>query len=168
MTLHYPRMRRGDDGRSVFRYDEIHDLKVPPGTCHGDTLRVQFMGDAGGDGTIGDLVCDVRVLAPAVREAAPPAAGPVEETRDPSEVVLPVSVAEALLGGRVVVETSAGPVRVTLPPCMRPGARLRIRGKGPGGADLFVRPEVVLPATLDEESRALIEQFAALNPESPR
>lgn len=173
VTLHYPRMRRGDDGRTVFRYDEIHDLKVPPGTRHGDTLRVQFMGDAGADGTIGDLFCDVRVMpgAPGPEASQPQASAgtpPPPSASAQSELVVPVSVAEALLGGRVVVDTPSGPVRITLPPCMRPGARLRLRGKGAHGADLFVRPELVLPASLDDESRSLIERFAELNPESPR
>lgn len=168
VTLHYPRMRRGDDGRTVFRYDEIHDLKVPPGTQHGDTLRVQFMGDAGGDGSIGDLVCDVRVLEQGGSDTVPPGPAGTGPIRESAELVVPVSLAEAVLGGRVVVETASGSVRVTLPPCMRPGARLRIRGRGPKGGDLFVRPEIVLPESLDEESRALMERFAVLNPESPR
>ena len=181
VTLRYPRMRRGDDGRSVFRYDEIHDLRVPPGTRSGDTLRAERWGDAGSDGTTGDLVCDVQVSphlgepeGPVYSPGAPPRPG--EANPGPATgpdagaaiLRLPVSVSEALLGGRIRVETASGPVKVTLPPCLRTGARLRLKGRGPGGQDILVEPYVCLPEALDEQSRSLIERFAALNPDSPR
>jgi len=66
VDLRYPRLRRGDDGRSLHRYDEICDLRVPPGVKGGDSLRVPGMGDAGVDGgAYGDLVCEIRVVAQA-------------------------------------------------------------------------------------------------------
>jgi DnaJ-class molecular chaperone len=74
VTVSYTRLRRADDGRTLYRYDELHDLKVPPGTRHGDTLRVPGMGDAGLDGgPFGELVVDVRVVAarPKGRAEAP-------------------------------------------------------------------------------------------------
>lgn len=217
VTLHYPRLRLSEDGASVARYDEIHDLRVPPGTRHGETLRVPRYGDAGTDGTSGDLVCDVRLVAPEpgrVREARqgkglppgfdastwpkgvpmpdslqsgggptgprvnlrgaegaapppPPAAGAAPGAEEVLRV--PVSVVEALLGGRIPVDTPAGRVHVTLPPCKASdGARVRVRGKGTGGGDILVELRVVLPAALDDESRALIERFAELNPYDPR
>jgi DnaJ-class molecular chaperone len=49
--------------------------------------------------------------------------------------------------------------------------RLKKKGlPGPKGepADLFVTMRIVVPKTLDEESRALIEEFARLNPGNPR
>ncbi len=172
VTLHYPRLRLADDGRNVFRYDEICDLRVPPGTRHGDTLRVERMGDAGTNATFGDLVCDVRLVGIADEDPWSPAtegpADPPPRNDSPDLLRLPVSVGEALLGGRVVVDTPQGAVRLTLPPCMRPGARLRLRGKAADGGDLYVEPYVVLPASLDAESRALVERFAALNPDDPR
>lgn len=174
VTLHYPRMRRTEDGRGVGRYDEIHDLRVPPGTAHGDVLRSRNYGDAGTDGSHGDLVCEVRLVG---RSAHAPVPGPGTKPSRPSEqsvagtdaeVSLPISIVEALLGGRVPVETPQGRVFVTLRPGTGDGARLRLRGKGEGGQDLFVRPRVVLPRDLDDESIALIERFAELNPYDPR
>ena len=174
VTLHYPRMRRTEDGRGVARYDEIHDLRVPPGTAHGEVLRSRNYGDAGTDGTHGDLVCEVRIVG---RAAPDPVPGPrtgarpervPEPASDPSEVVLPISVVEALLGGRVPVDTPQGRVFVTLRPGTGDGVRLRLRGKGDDGGDLFVRPRIVLPRDLDDESVELIERFAELNPYDPR
>lgn len=176
VTLHYPRMRRTEDGRGVARYDEIHDLRVPPGTPHGAVLRSRNYGDAGTDGSHGDLVCEVRVVG---RPSADPVPGPEKRRSSPGarpepqaggtdDVVLPISLTEALLGGRVPVHTPQGRVFVTLRPGTNEGSRLRLRGKGEGGADLFVRPRIVLPRDLDEESIQLIERFAELNPYDPR
>lgn len=82
--------------------------------------------------------------------------------------MVPITVVEALLGGRVGVDTAQGSVRLSIPPCSSSGTRLRLRGRGEGGRDLFVELRIVTPGQLDEESRMLIEEFARLNPENPR
>jgi len=72
------------------------------------------------------------------------------------------------LGGRVELMTPQGKVRLTVPPGTSSGARLRLKGKAASGGDLYVLLRIVVPHSLDEESRALIEQFALLNPDDPR
>ena len=84
------------------------------------------------------------------------------------EQVLEISITEALLGGRVELETPGGRVRLTLPPCTSSDKRFRLRKKGTGEQDLYVRVRIVTPRTLDDESRDLIERFAELNPDDPR
>lgn len=246
ITLHYPRLRRSDDGGGLYRYNELFDLRIAPGTQHGESVRIEKMGDAGANGGgYGDLVCDIRVVGaepkwhrgPGSRASAGAGAksgGPrpqprddtgrpqAPEDRDPrgdqdpfsahergprggrdgqrpdapwagsvraeaeesrggassassassatsdDVKVVPIAISEALLGGRVEVETASGRVRVTVPPCTSSGARLRLRGKGPEGRDLYVELRIVVPKVLDEESRRLIERFAELNPDSPR
>ncbi len=82
---------------------------------------------------------------------------------------LPISVSEALLGGRVELDTPGGKVRLVVPPCTSSGTLLRLRGRNrsvPG--DLYLRVEVVMPASLDEQSRELIMQFARMNSYDPR
>jgi DnaJ-class molecular chaperone len=66
------------------------------------------------------------------------------------------------------VDTPQGKVKVAIPSCTSSGARLRLRGKGPGDSDYFVELRIVTPRSLDAESRELIERFASLNPEDPR
>lgn len=69
VTVTYVRLRRADDGHTLYRYDELYDLKVPPGTRHGETLRVAKLGDAGLEGgPYGDLVVDVRVVPLGARD----------------------------------------------------------------------------------------------------
>jgi DnaJ-class molecular chaperone len=192
VTVSYSRLRRADDGHTLYRYDELHDLRVPPHTRHGETLRVERLGDAGLDGGMfGDLVVDVRVAGkPEARGASwdPEVEGkqaePKHEERHSGRMRMPgheapttpdgalrvdISVVQALLGGRLSVVTPTGTVRVNVPPGTSSGTRMRLRGRGPAAADgtptdLVAELRIVVPKVLDDESRALIERFAALNP----
>ena len=78
-----------------------------------------------------------------------------------------VSLVEAVLGGRVRVDTPKGSVSVTIPPGTSSGKTLRLKGKGADGGDWFVRIEIGVPKTVDVESRSLIERFGELNPLDP-
>jgi DnaJ-class molecular chaperone len=145
---------------------------VPPGTRHGQTLRVEKMGDAGlHGGPYGELVADVRIVG------SPPPKDPgrmkmprrEDDAGAPDVLRVDIGVVEALLGGRVTVQTPAGPVRVAIPAGTSSGTRMRLRGKGtPNGdgtpADLVAELRIVVPKSLDDESRRLIERFGELNP----
>lgn len=178
VTAVYHRMQRsdswrpgtGDDG--LVRVQDIADVRILPGTREGLVLRERGLGDAGPFGGIyGDLVATVRLVGraspppPPRPEPAPrPTARPATSTGDGSDHTLEISVVEALLGGRVELETPAGKVRLTIPPGTSGGTRMRLKGKGAGGEDLYVEVRIRVPRTLDEESRQLIEAFARLNP----
>ena len=188
VTVRYPRMRRSSDGVNVYRYNEIHDVRVPPRTCTGDILTLDRMGDSGGaSGRYGDLICKIIVVddAPRVRKVGarasqgtqapgPDAPGPEASPPRPNihasgeTRIISISLAEAVLGGRVEVATPKGKVRLKIAPGSSSGTRLRLKGRGPGGSDIFVVLRIVVPRNLDEESRSLIERFAALNPSDPR
>jgi curved DNA-binding protein len=141
------------------RIDDVAEVRVLPGTRDGELIRERGLGHAGAfGGPYGDLCVTVRVEAPLEEEQVQ---------------VLPLGVAEALLGAKVEVTTPQGLVRLAIPACTSSGARLRLRGKGadrPGGppGDLLLEVQIVVPERLDPESQALIEQFAKLNPHSPR
>ena len=87
--------------------------------------------------------------------------------------MLPVTLAEATLGAKVDVPTPSGVVALSIPAGSSGGRRLRLKGQGvrqrdgdPG--DLIVELQVQLPKSLDEDSKALIEQFTEKNPMSVR
>lgn len=145
--------------------EDIATLRVPPGTVHGQKLRIPKMGHAGtGGGPPGDLVCGVAVRRLHTDSGQDAAQG---GTRD-APATLSVSISEALLGGRVEVPTPGGRVAITLRPCTAGGSVMRLAGRSADGGDYFVRLQIVPPSTLDDESRRLIEAFADRNPYSPR
>ncbi|MFL5340265.1 MAG: DnaJ domain-containing protein [Gemmataceae bacterium] len=84
-------------------------------------------------------------------------------------VEVPISVAEAILGGKIDAPTLSGEtVVVSVPPGTSSGARLRLRGKGIAGGNLFVIVKVMVPKGVDGRGRELIEEFARLYPQNPR
>ncbi len=135
------------DGRQI-------DLKVPAGVEEGKKLRLAGQGPGGGD-----LLVRIKIEShPYFR-------------REGNNVILdvPVSVAEAVLGAKVDVPTLDGThLTVKVPPGTSSGSRLRLRGKGIAGGDQFIEIKIVAPRAADERSRELIEEFARLNPQSPR
>lgn len=86
---------------------------------------------------------------------------------------LPITFAEAALGGDVSVPTLDGPqVNVRLKPGSQSGSRHRVKGKGIATArhtgDLIVTVEVQVPTHLTPEQRAAVEALAAATTVSPR
>ena len=139
-------------------------VKIPPGVDTGSKIRLRGQGEGGPGGERGDLVITLSVLPHPYF------------TRDGRNLVVeaPVAVAEAILGARIEVPTLDGPRTLPISPGTSSGQKLRLRGQGvpvakdaPAG-DLLVVVKVVVPKSVDEESRRLIEQFAERTPQSPR
>lgn len=166
VTVEYDRRVRSDDGRSLLSIRELTDLRVPPDVRDGDLLRVEKFGHAGENGgPYGDLVAAISIVGAGPRMKMPRAdAPPVGDV-----VVVDVPFTDAILGGRVEVQTAQGRVRVSIPSGTSSGTRFRLKGRGKADAtgqpgDLFAEVRVTVPRDLDEESRRLIERFAELNP----
>lgn len=84
-------------------------------------------------------------------------------------VDVPISLAEAVLGTRVDVPIlDGGRVSVTVPPGTSSGAKLRLKGMGIKGGDLYAVMKIVVPKNVDGRGRELIEEFAKLHPQEPR
>ena len=74
-----------------------------------------------------------------------------------------------MLGGKVDVPTlDGGKLTVTIKPGTSSGTRMRVRGQGVKGGDLYIEAKIMVPAPADAKSRELIEEFARLNPQQPR
>jgi DnaJ-class molecular chaperone len=86
---------------------------------------------------------------------------------------LPLTLAEAMLGGEVPVKTPTGTVRLRIRPNTQNGQEIHIRDRGlpkrgGGKGDLIVRARVVLP-TLDETARdELAKVLSAHSQPNPR
>jgi DnaJ-class molecular chaperone len=130
------------------------DVKVPAGSEDGKKLRLSGVGPGGGD-----LVLRLKIEPHAYFR------------REGKDVILeaPLTVSEAVLGTKIDVPTLDGErLTVKVPPGSSTGKRLRLRGKGIAGGDQYIEVKVVVPPTVNERSRELIEEFGRLNPQSPR
>jgi len=140
------------------------DVQIPPGTRGGQTLRLRGKGEPGiGGGPAGDALIDIRVRPHRFF------------TRDGDDIRLdlPISLNEAVLGGKVRVPTPSGPVNLTLPPHSNTGKVLRLKGKGVakrGGehGDVYITLKIVLPDAPDERLKSFVEEWATANPYDPR
>ncbi|CAN5836636.1 molecular chaperone DnaJ [soil metagenome] len=144
-------------GRSV--RSEAISVRVPPGVRDGARLRVSERGHAGGHGARnGHLYVDVTVRPhPKLRREG-----------DDLYMAVPVAVYEAALGARIEVPSIDGSVRMTLPPGVQAGKRVRVQGRGaasPSGrrGDLWLEVQLTLPPLADERSRELMRELARLN-----
>ncbi len=140
------------------------EVKVPRGVETGSRIRLR--GKGGGSGAAArDLYLVTRVRPHPVF------------TRSGSDLTreVPVTLAEAMLGAEVPVETLKGRVLLTLPPGTQNGRTFRLTGqgmpklKGTGDGDLYVKVKVVLPSKLDAKAREAAERlFELIDQPNPR
>ena len=131
------------------------DVKIPPGTEAGDLLRLRGKGDAGmNGGPVGDALIEVHVAAHKF----------YRRVGRNIHMDVPVSLKEAVLGGKITIPTPAGEVAMTLRPGTQTGTEMRLRGRGVpahgkhAAGDLHVKLDVVVgPA--DEKLKAFLETW---------
>jgi DnaJ-class molecular chaperone len=137
------------DGRDV-------DVRIPPGLRDGQQIRLKGQGGQGRNGgSSGDVLLTVSV------------APHPYFTRDGNDLRmdLPVTLQEAVLGGKVTVPTLTGPVSLSVPANSNTGSVLRLKGKGIAGrgseaaGDLYVKLVVTLPDKPDADLRKFAESW---------
>jgi len=128
-------------------------LTIPEGIADGQRIRLRGKGAPGlRGGPPGDLYVTIRVSAhPLFRR----------DGKD-LELELPITVKEAMLGAKVPVPTLDGRVMVTVPAASQTGRKLRLRGKGVTGGDLYAVLEVVVPTRSTEAAEAALDTLEAL------
>lgn len=96
-------------------------VKIPRGTEDGQTLRLRGKGAPGfGSGATGDALITIRVRPhPLFRREG-----------EDIFLTLPITIDEAVLGGKVTTPTIDGPVGLTIPAGASSGRVLRLRGRG--------------------------------------
>jgi DnaJ-class molecular chaperone len=141
------------------------DLTIPPGLRDGQVLRLKGKGQPGfGGGPAGDALVEVAVKPHKM----------YRRDGDNLEITLPVSLGEAVLGGKIKVPTPDGPVTMTVPKGANSGQRMRLKGKGvPTGkagprGDLFVTLQIKLPDSIDDDLRDAIERWSKEHAYDPR
>jgi molecular chaperone DnaJ len=138
--------------------------RIPAGVANGQRIRLRGRGSPGKHGgPAGDLIVECRVTPHPL----------FERDADNLTLRLPITFAEAALGGDVSVPTLDGQkVNLRLRPGSASGARYRVKGKGIHTAkhtgDLIVTVDVHVPTHLTPAERAAVEALAAATTVSPR
>lgn len=156
---------KGTKRRATMADGKTLDISIPEGVKNRQTLRLKGKGMPGiGGGPAGDAYIEVHIQPHAFF------------TRKDSNIhmTLPVSLTEAVLGGKVKVPTVGGTVEMTVPKGSNTGDTLRLKGRGVLDAkskqkgDQYVRLEVVLPGKPDAELEAFLKDWQAGRDHDPR
>jgi DnaJ-class molecular chaperone len=154
VTVSFEEAARGGQRRVVLPNGEQIDVKIPPGLKDGQQIRLKGRGGAGRkSGAAGDVLIQVSVA---------PHPYYVRDGAD-LRMDLPITLQEAVLGGKVAVPTLTGTVSLSVPAGSNTGSTLRLKGKGipaqgaePAG-DLYVKLVVTLPDKPDDALKAFAE-----------
>ncbi len=139
------------DGRTI-------DVTIPKGAEDGQTLRLKGQGSPGRGGP-GDAFIELAVRPhPLFRREG-----------DILVMDLPVTIPDAVLGGKVEARTPDGPVTLTVPKGANSGQSLRLKGKGlvdgrGKRGDLLARIVLVLPDKPDAELESFAERWRKERP----
>jgi DnaJ-class molecular chaperone len=152
----------GGKKRIAFSDGRTLEVTIPKGATDGQTLRLRGQGSPGRAGP-GDALIELSIRP-----------HPIYRREGDNLVMdLPVSVPDAVLGGKVEAPTPDGPVSLSIPAGANSGSTLRLKGKGmPGPAgrrgDLMARLVVTLPDRPDPELQKFAEAWRAQRPYAPR
>ncbi len=132
------------------------EVKIPAGVDTGDRIRLAGEGEAGANGgPAGDLYVQVAVREHEIFQ------------RDGADLYceVPISFADAALGGELEVPTLDGRVKLKIPEGTQTGKLFRLRGKGVapvrggGTGDLLCRVAVETPVNLSKKQKELLREF---------
>lgn len=140
------------------------EVTIPKGTADGQTIRLRGKGGPGmGGGPAGDALVTLAVRPHPTFQ------------RDGNDILvtLPISIDEALLGGKVEVPTIDGTVKLNIPKGASSGQVLRMRGRGvaptkgtPG--DQRVELRIVAPPEVDDALAEFLEDWRKTHAYDPR
>ena len=136
------------------------EVTIPPGVREGQKLRLRGQGGKGRNGGAdGDIYLHIK-LAPH------PLFRP-----DQHDLYFDLALSpwEAALGAEVQVPSLDGSVLLTVPPGMRSGRKLRLRGRGLSErGDLYAIVHIDIQHTLTERERELYQELARVSNFNPR
>jgi DnaJ-class molecular chaperone len=139
------------------------EVKIPAGLADGQQIRLKGQGYSGpGGGPAGDALITINI-----------APHPYLKFEGANlRVDVPITLYEAVLGGKVRVPTLDGAVELAIPPGTSAGRTFRLKGKGlpskSGRGDLYASVRIVLPDGKDRELEELMRQWREHKPYDPR
>jgi DnaJ-class molecular chaperone len=138
------------------------EVKIPAGIASGQQIRLKGQGWPSASSRAGDALITINV-------APHPLFKP--DGAD-LRLELPITLYEAVLGGKVRVPTLDGAVELAIPAGTNSGRTFRLKGKGlkakSGAGDLLATVRVVLPEHIDDEFKELMKKWRDTKPYDPR
>jgi DnaJ-class molecular chaperone len=138
------------------------NVRIPAGVTAGQQIRLKGQGETAPGHPPGDLLITVSI--------APHAFFKVDGSD--LRLDLPITLYEAVLGGKVRVPTLGSAVELSIPKNTSSGRTFRLKGKGmpkAGGAgDLFLTTRIMLPDGNDGELETLMQKWRDGHPYNPR
>jgi DnaJ-class molecular chaperone len=162
LTISLPEAAKGAKTRVHLPTGKDVEVKIPAGLTNGQQIRLKGQGWPTPGGNAGDALITVNV-----------APHPLF-TPDGADLRLdlPITLYEAVLGGKVRVPTLDGAVELALPANTNSGRTFRLKGKGlkAKGAtgDLLATVRIVLPEGSDAELQELMRKWRSEKPYDPR
>ncbi len=141
------------------------EVKIPAGITTGQTIRLRGKGAPGyGEGPPGDALVTISVADHPL----------FDRQGDDIHITLPITIDEAVLGGKVPAPTIDGGVNVTVPAGTSSGKTLRLRGKGvkkrgsSERGDQLIELTVALPDQIDDDFKQFMETWRDAHRYDPR
>ncbi|GLR98916.1 MULTISPECIES: DnaJ C-terminal domain-containing protein [Bradyrhizobium] len=162
MSVSLEESAKGGEKRVRLPTGKELNVKIPAGVTEGQQIRLRGQGESAQGHPPGDLLITINI--------APHPFFKVEGAD--LRIDLPVTLYEAVLGGKVRVPTLGNAVELSVPKNTSSGRTFRLKGKGlpkaGGTGDLFVTIRIMLPDGNDAELEALMEKWRDHHPYNPR
>jgi DnaJ-class molecular chaperone len=162
MTVSLEEAVKGAEKRVRLPTGKELNVKIPAGVTSGQQIRLKGQGESAPGHRPGDLLITVGI--------APHPFFKVEGSD--LRVELPITLYEAVLGGKVRVPTLGSAVELSIPKNTSSGRTFRLKGKGlpkaAGTGDLYVTTRIILPDGNDAELEALMQKWRDSRPYHPR
>ena len=128
-------------------------INIPKGISSETKLKLQGKGDLPdrGNGPRGNAVIHIKELVHSK----------FRREKDNLIYELHLGICDMLLGCQVLIPYINGEVRVTVPPLMEDGNKLRLKGKGFKEGDMEVILKIYYPKTLSTNERRLLEELSS-------
>jgi DnaJ-class molecular chaperone len=163
MTVSLEESVKGVEKRVRLPTGKELNVRIPAGVVAGQQIRLKGQGETAPGHRPGDLLITVNI-----------AAHPFFKVEGSDlRVELPITLYEAVLGGKVRVPTLGSAVELSIPKNTSSGRTFRLKGKGlpkptATAGDLLVTARIVLPDGNDAELESLMQKWRDGHPYNPR
>jgi DnaJ-class molecular chaperone len=155
LSVDFIEAAKGAQKRLSFPDGKTLDVNVPAGAESGMTLRLRGQGQPGmGGGPSGDALIEITVEPhPQFRREG-----------NNIQVEVPITLSEAVAGGKINVPTIDGLVSMTVPAGSNTGTKMRLRGRGitpkaSAAGDQYITLKVMLPSKPDEALKDFVKDW---------